>query len=266
VGGEQEMHACQLSPGAEPLSVAVRPATARLARNRQHATPKESFLNRLLDPIDRLSETIFSILILLTFTLAFRIIKLGADPAQQIPDTYVNELLRGAAGATLAWGIIDGIMYALMALFERGERHRLLHQLQTATTQEEGVQIVADELDYILEPITGAEQRRQLYDDVLEHLRNGRPQRVRLTSQDIAGGFGSVLVAVIAVIPSFVPFLLFYNAPSLAIRASNVVSFVVLFISGYQWGKHTGANPWATGLLLAGIAAIMVLIAIPLGG
>jgi VIT1/CCC1 family predicted Fe2+/Mn2+ transporter len=41
---------------------------------------------------------------------------------------------------------------------------------------------------------------------------------------------------------------------------------VVLFISGYQWGKYTGANPWKTGLLLAAIAALMVLIAIPLGG
>ncbi len=236
------------------------------ARHRQRATPKESFLGRLLDPIDRLSESIFSILILLTFTLAFRIIKLGADPTQPIPNTYVNELLIGAAGATLAWGIIDGIMYALMALFERGERHRLLHQLQSTHSDEEGIQIVANELDYILEPITGEQQRQMLYQDVLEHLREGAAQPVRLTRADLAGGFGSVLVAVIAVLPSFVPFLLFYNNPALAIRASNVVSFVVLFGLGYQWGKYTGANPWRTGLLLAAVAVIMVLIAIPLGG
>ena len=236
------------------------------ARHRQRATPKESFLGRLLDPIDRLSESIFSILILLSFTLAFRIIKLGADPTQPIPNTYVNELLIGAAGATLAWGIIDGIMYALMAMFERGERHRLLHQLQSAHSDEEGVQIVANEFDYILEPITGEEQRQILYQDVLEHLRDGTAQPVRLTRADLAGGFGSVLVAVIAVLPSFVPFLLFYNNPALAIRVSNVVSFVVLFGLGYQWGKYTGADPWRTGLLLAAIAAIMVLIAIPLGG
>lgn len=236
------------------------------ARHRQRATPKESFLGRLLDPIDRLSESIFSILILLTFTLAFRIIKLGADPTQPIPNTYVNELLIGAAGATLAWGIIDGIMYALMAMFERGERHRLLHQLQSAHSDEEGVQIVANEFDFILEPITGEQQRQMLYQDVLEHLRDGAAQPVRLTRTDIAGGFGSVLVAVIAVLPSFVPFLLFYNNPALAIRVSNVVSFVVLFGLGYQWGKYTGADPWRTGLLLAAIAAIMVLIAIPLGG
>lgn len=235
-------------------------------RHRPRATPKESFLGRLLDPIDRLSESIFSILILLTFTLAFRIIKLGADPTQPIPSTYVNELLIGAAGATLAWGIIDGIMYALMAMFERGERHRLLRQLQTAHTDDEGIQVVANELDYILEPITGEQQRRMLYQDVLEHLRDGTAQPVGLTREDIAGGFGSVLVAIIAVLPSFVPFLLFYNNPVLAIRVSNIVSFVVLFGLGYQWGKYTGADPWRTGLLLAAIAAIMVLIAIPLGG
>lgn len=236
------------------------------ARHRQRTTPKESFLSRLLDPIDRLSETIFSILILLTFTLAFRIIKLGDDPNQPIPPSYVNELLLGAAGATLAWGIIDGIMYALLAMFERGERHRLLRQLQTAHTEEESVQIVAGELDHILEPITGETQRRALYQDVLEHLRDGTPQPIGLTREDVAGGFGSVLVAVIAVLPSFAPFLIFYSNPALAIRASNVVSFMVLFISGYQWGKYTGADPWRTGLLLAAIAAVMVLIAIPLGG
>lgn len=236
------------------------------ARHRPRATPKESFLGRLLDPIDRLSESIFSILILLTFTLAFRIIKLGGDPNQPIPSTYINELLIGAAGATVAWGIIDGIMYALMEMFARGERHRLLRQLQSAHTEDEGIQIVANELDYILEPITGEEQRKVLYQDVLEHLRDGSAQPVRLTREDIAGGFGSVLVAVIAVLPSFVPFLLFYNNPALAIRLSNIVSFVVLFLLGYQWGKHTGASSWKTGLLLASVAAIMVLIAIPLGG
>lgn len=249
------------------MSRVARTAAARPShRHRQRGTPKESFLGRLLDPIDRLSESIFSILILLTFTLAFRIITLGADPHQPIPSTYIGDLLIGAAGATLAWGIIDGIMYALMEMFARGERHRLLRQLQMATSEEEGVQIVADELEHILEPITGEEQRHALYLDVLDHLRDGTAQPVRLTRQDVAGGFGSVLVAVIAVLPSFVPLVLFYNNPALAIRASNAVSFVVLFIFGYQWGMHTGSSPWKTGLLLASIAAVMVLIAIPLGG
>jgi len=253
--------------GSRHSSRAARPVSSRTGSHHlQRTMSNAGFWNRLLDPIDRLAESIFSILILLSFTLAFRIIKLGDDPTQHIPSAYVNELLIGAAGATLAWGIIDGVMYALMAMFERGERHRLLHQLQSTQTDEEGIQIIADEFDYFLEPITGAQQRQMLYQDVLEHLREGKPQPVRLERQDIAGGFGSVLVAIIAVLPSFAPFLIFYNNPALAIRVSNVVSFTALFILGYQWGRYTGADPWRTGLLLAAIAAIMVLIAIPLGG
>ena len=58
----------------------------------------------------------------------------------------------------------------------------------------------------------------------------------------------------------------FSKRRGVASREADVVSFVVLFILGYQWGKHTGADPWRTGLLLAAIAAVMVLIAIPLGG
>ncbi|MCL4828269.1 MAG: hypothetical protein KJZ95_12950 [Caldilinea sp.] len=253
--------------GSRHSSRAARPVSSRTGSHHlQRTTSNSGFWNRLLDPIDRLAESIFSILILLSFTLAFRIIKLGDDPTQHIPSAYVNELLIGAAGATLAWGIIDGIMYALIAVFERGERHRLLAHLQTAQTEEEGIAVIADEFDYILEPITSETQRTILYADVFEHLREGKPQPVTLTHDDVIGGFGSVLVAVIAVLPSFAPFLLFYSNPALAIRLSNVVSFVMLFIYGYQWGQHTGASPWKTGLLLAAVGAVMVLIAIPLGG
>jgi hypothetical protein len=35
-------------------------------------------------------------------------------------------------GAVLAWGLIDGVMYALISLFERGKRHRMLKNTQTA--------------------------------------------------------------------------------------------------------------------------------------
>ncbi len=230
------------------------------------ATPKETFLGSLLDPIDRLSETIYSILILLTFTLAFRIFKLGPDPGQPVTAEYVNELLIAAVGATLAWGMIDGLMYALMAVFERGERHRLLQHIQVADTEQEAVNALAAELDHILEPITGDNQRQSLYLDILEHLRHGQPQPVGLQREDFAGAAGSVLVAVVAVLPSLVPLVLLRGDYELAIRVSNVVSFSVLFGAGYRWGKHTGTNPWKTGMLLATVGLIMVLIAIPLGG
>jgi hypothetical protein len=235
-------------------------------RAKQRPSQQEGFLGRLLDPIDRLSETIFSVLILLTFTLAYRIIRLGPNPYEPIPPDYMVGLFVAALGATVAWGLIDGVIYALLSVLERGEKHRFLASVQAATTQEEGIHAIAEELDFVLEPITGAEQRRLLYLDVLDHLHDSRPMPVTLTRDDILGGLGSTLVAVLAVLPSLAPLLLLRDHYWLALRVSNLVSFVVLFYTGYQWGKYSGSSPWKTGLLLFAIGAILALIAILLGG
>jgi hypothetical protein len=239
--------------------------TARVhSRGRRRAKPAAGFLENLLDPIDRLAETIYSILILLTFTLAFRIFKL--DPGDAVTSEYVNELLLAALLATVAWGIIDGIVYVLTEVLERGERRRILWHIQSAETAEEAATAVADEFDYILEPITGEEQRASLYHDVLDHLRDSEAQPVKLKRDDFIGALACVLVAIIAVLPSLIPFVLIRNDPALAIRVSNVVSFGVLFYAGYEWGKYTGTSRIKTGLVLVGVGMLLVAIAIPFGG
>jgi hypothetical protein len=240
---------------------------ARVSSKARSRSPRqEGFLARLLDPIDRLSEAIFSILILLTFTLAFRVIKFNYGTGPEIASDEVNQLLIAAVGCTLAWGIIDGVMYALTSLFERGEKHRLLRDLDAATSDEERIGIIADELDHILEPITLENKRHLLYQDVLENLRGSQPQPVGFKREDFEGAVGSVLVAILAVLPSITPFVLIRHDPYLALRVSNVISFLVLFYLGYSWGKYTGANPWRTGIMLAVVALLMMAIAIPLGG
>lgn len=56
---------------------------------------------------------IYSILILLTFTLAFRIFHL--ETVGTVSDEYINNLLGGALLATVTWGVIDGIVGGLLA-------------------------------------------------------------------------------------------------------------------------------------------------------
>ncbi len=227
----------------------------------------DGFLGRFIDPIDRLSETIYSVLILLTFTLAYRIIRLGADPVTP-PNSiqYSNELLIAAISAIIAWGLIDGLMYVLMEVFQRGERHRLLHMLQTAETERERIDVLAAELDYVLEPITDETERRNLYQSVLPHLRTARARPISFKREDFTGALGTLVVAIFAVIPSLIPLVLLRSNYDLAIRVSNVISFIVLFHAGYNWGAYTGAKPWRTGLILVAAGVMMVAIAIPLGG
>jgi VIT1/CCC1 family predicted Fe2+/Mn2+ transporter len=233
---------------------------------RRRNKPTTGFLESLIDPIDWLSETTFSILIFLTFTLAFWLLGMSGNPKQDISSSEVNELLIGALGAVVAWGLIDGIMYALFSVFERGERHRLLDDVQAARTNEEAMKIIAEDMDYLLEPIVGEGERKVLYGNILAHLQGSKPRNIGLKREDLIVALGHVLVAFLAVIPSTIPFLVLQHDFALALRISIIVSFVMLFIAGYRWGRYTGANPWSTGLLLMSVAVALVVIALLLGG
>lgn len=233
---------------------------------RRRTKPRTELPKSLIDPIDWLAETVFSILVWLTFTLAFKIIWLSDEARLPISDETINELLIGALGAVLAWGLIDGIMYALLSMFERGERHRVLMEIQTAQTEQAAVEVIADDMDYLLEPITGEEERTALYSSMLSHLRTSKPRSIGFKGEDFVGALGHVLVAILAVLPSLAPIFVLRHDYNLAIRVSILVSFIVLFGAGFRWGQYTGSSPWKTGLLLVAVAAALVLIAIPLGG
>ncbi len=237
---------------------------------RRSAPPKEGLLVKVvgdyLDPIDALSATFFSILFALLFTLSYSILMYNGVISTSFSTGYSTELFFAILGAVAIWGTIDGVMYALTELFQRGERHRLLQYLHAADKEETAVDAIADELDFILEPITNEKQRYQLYDDILAHLRQAEPQEVGLQRADVVGAIASVLVSVIVVLPSLMPLLLLPQNTALAIQISNFISVIVIFGTGYSWGKHTDTNPWKTGLILASVCLSLVLIAIFIGG
>lgn len=138
--------------------------------------------------------------------------------------------------------------------------------IQAASTEQEAVQVIAADMDYLLEPITGEDERNALYHSILVHLQKSKPRKIGLKGEDISGVLGHVLVAVMAVIPSLIPFFVLRHDYDLAIRISIIMSFIVLFVAGFRWGKYTGANPWKTGLLIMSVAGGLVLIAVLLGG
>ncbi len=223
-------------------------------------------MENLIDPIDGLSESVFSILVFLTFTLAYKAIWLRDALEQPITSQMMNELIISAMGAIFAWGIIDGMMVALISILARDERHRLLKDIQAASSEEEALELIADDMDYLLEPIAEESDRRVFYRNVLDLLRNSKPRQVRLKRDDVAVVLGHMLVAVVAVIPSLLPLLILRFNYELALTVSILVSFIILFLTGFLWGKYTGANPWRIGFILVVVAAFLLLVAILLGG
>lgn len=230
-----------------------------------HKTVKQGLLERLLDPIGRLVEGIYSVLIVLTFTLAARVIFNYSSTLDQADWQLAQSLLVAAAGCAIAWGLIDGIMYVLTCAFERGKDRRLYRLVRTIPSEAEGIKLLADELDDSLAPLASEMERRKLYGALLQRLRTAPPPPVGIEKGDLAGGLGTFLVAVAAAIPVLLPLLAPINI-EFRVRASNIVAFAMLFLMGYRWGQYAGGKPILMGVLLLILGLIMMMVAIPLGG
>jgi hypothetical protein len=226
---------------------------------------RRRFIARYLDPVDRLAEVVYGVLIVLTFTLTYRGLETRYPAGEQIAMAAVPRLLLAALGCTIAWGLIDAVMYVLTSLFERSEQQRMLVDIGRVPDESRAVALIEDALDERLGPAITADERAALSASIYSRFRESRPGRVGVTGEDLLGALAVFLLAVVSTLPVLIPYL-FIDDPFRAIRVSNLIAVLMLFGVGYAWAKHTYARPLSVGLGLAGLGVGMVLIAIPLGG
>src|SRR5512137_3180012 len=79
---------------------------------------------RLLDPIDRISEILFGLLMAVTIVGSLSIATAGRDE--------VRTVLIAALGCNLAWGLVDAVMYLVRRLTEKTRNFALARQLRSA--------------------------------------------------------------------------------------------------------------------------------------
>jgi VIT1/CCC1 family predicted Fe2+/Mn2+ transporter len=65
--------------------------------------------------------------------------------------------------------------------------------------------------------------------------------------------------------PIAIPFMLIRDA-RLALRVSNGIAIVMLFLAGYAFGRYASYHPWRMGLGMVLIGTVLVGITIALGG
>src|SRR5689334_16473726 len=83
-----------------------------------------------------------------------------------------RELFVGILGCNVAWAIVDGAMYLLTELFERGRIHRLGREVRAARSEEEALELVEREVASRLPIVEGIEGGRDFYALVLGRVRD----------------------------------------------------------------------------------------------
>ena len=216
-------------------------------------------IHRFLDPGDALGEVMFGIIMTLTFTIGARFFLVAEEFDR-------NELIIGAAGCNIAWGIIDAVLFVVSSLFFRSQRARFYRTLRAFTDGDKALAAVADHFGLEDEPLAiPSEERNKLYAAILSFGQRTAPAPVRVRGSDLTAAFFIFLLVTFAAIPSVVP-LLMIEDPNVALRVSNAIQVALLFIGGYRWGSYTDVSPWKVGLSIAILGAGMCVLAVFLGG
>lgn len=210
---------------------------------------------RALEPIERISEIWFGLIMVLTFTCSISVNQAGRQE--------VRTLLLGALSCNLAWGFIDSFMYLLGCFVERGTAIARLRAVRNASDPGTAHRVIAGALPpllaSVLSPVEFEVMRRKL-NQLPEPPRHPTP-----TKNDLLGTVAVFLAVFLSTFPVVIPFLFIANV-RLALRLSNGVALVMLFLSGYASGLYADYHPWRTGFVMAVLGSILVGVAVMLGG
>jgi VIT1/CCC1 family predicted Fe2+/Mn2+ transporter len=210
---------------------------------------------RVLDPIERLSEILFGLIMALTFTGSISVAT--ADRAE------TRAVLIGAIGCNIAWGLIDAIMYLMASLNERGVQKKTLHAVRTARTKEHAHAMIRDNVPSVVADELHPELLDRIRRRIMEMpLRSAKP---RLGARDLRGALAVFLIVVASTVPVIVPFI-FIHELSLAMRLSNGIAVAMLAVIGFAYGRASGLSPWWTSGLMVLLGVVLVAITIALGG
>jgi hypothetical protein len=146
---------------------------------------------RILNPLERFSEIVFGLIMVLSFTGALSVAEVGRED--------IRIMLLGAIGCNLAWGIIDAAFYLISCLAERRRNVTILRSVQEATDPTHVQRIIADALP---ELVANALQSAD-FERMREHLRRlpAPTDWPRLTAENWRGALGVFLLVFLSTFP-----------------------------------------------------------------
>lgn len=211
----------------------------------------------ILDPLSRMSEILFGLLMVLTFT--------GTFSAASDGESSVRELLIASIGCNLAWGMVDGCMLLLNRLAERGHAWRLWRHLKEAPVgSAQATELMADAMPLLITRVMPAEDVHNLHRRLLAV--EMPSTRLSIGWSDLRAALAVFLLVFLSTLPVVLPFVLL-DEPLHALRLSNAIALAMLFFIGLGYGRFAGARrPWFTALVFSVLGVALVAATIALGG
>jgi VIT1/CCC1 family predicted Fe2+/Mn2+ transporter len=209
----------------------------------------------VLDPVDRISEVLFGLIMAVTFTGAISV-------STSTPDD-VRQLLWAAMGCNFAWGLVDGIMNLMSSLLERGHNFSVIRKIKKAPNNGSVKTVIADEISPLFSELLSSDELLQLAQRVQKLPEP--PTKNLITGQDIISLIQIFLLVFICTLPIALPFA-FVDNLHLAMRISNGIALIMLFSGGYTLARYAGFRPLPTAISYTALGLCLVALTMALGG
>jgi len=209
----------------------------------------------VLEPNERISEVLFGLIMVLTFTGSLSVAESGRED--------VRAMLIGALGCNTAWGIIDAILYLMGCLAEKGGNLLRLRAVRATADARVAQQLIAEALPGAIAGVMRPAELESLRQRLVEL--PDPPPRARLGLRDGVGALGVFLLVFVSTFPVAIPFILMQDVTR-AMRTSNAVAVILLGIAGFAYGRSVGRSPWMFGLSMIVLGSLLVTMTIALGG
>jgi VIT family len=209
----------------------------------------------VLAPVERASEILFGLIMVLTLTNSLDVAQAGREG--------VRTMLLGALGCNVAWGIIDAVLYLMGSLADKARGLLAVRAVRETTNSETAQRLIADELPSVVTRVLEPAELEAVHQR-LKQL-SEPPKHAHLSKDDWRGALGVFLLVVLSTFPVAVPFIFMHNVAA-ARGVSNVIANVMLFLTGYRLGCATSPHPVWVGIAMLILGVLLVALNEVLGG
>ena len=209
---------------------------------------------RVLDPAERIAEVLFGLIMVMTFTGSLSVAEAGRED--------IRAMLIGALGCNIAWGVIDGVLYLMGCLAEKGQNLASYRAVVQAPDARQAHRVITNLLPRALGSVLQPDELERMRQRLLEL---PSPSRATLTQSDWQGALGVFLLVFLSTFPVAVPFM-FIQTATTALRTSNAVAIGMLFAAGVAYGRIVGRNPWIVGISMVAVGGVLTALTMVLGG
>ncbi|HYA47552.1 MAG TPA: hypothetical protein VEF92_08380 [Burkholderiales bacterium] len=209
---------------------------------------------RFLDPVARISEILFGLIMAVTIVGSLEIATAGRNE--------VRTVMIAALGCNVAWGLVDAFMYLVQTVTER-TRNRVLARAVGGADRDAAHRLIVRALPEHVAAIAGPHEIEGMRRRLLALDLDARPL---LATRDYLGALFIFVLVVAATFPVVAPFML-ASEVAVAMRWSQVMTLGLLFFAGFGLGRYAGhSKPLRTGVLMTVLGAALIAGVKALGG